>query len=74
MGKKYGVDVKDPVALKTKLDEINALRDRLKIRLSNHILPYMTFVPSLLTTICGRQASGWNWLSTAEQMRGAVKA
>ncbi len=30
MGKKYGVDVKDPVALKKKLDEINALRERWK--------------------------------------------
>ncbi len=30
MGKKYGVDVKDPVALKKKLAEINALRERWK--------------------------------------------
>lgn len=30
MGKKYGVDVKDPVALKKKLEEINALRERWK--------------------------------------------
>ncbi len=30
MGKKYGVDVKDPVALKKKLDEVNALRERWK--------------------------------------------
>lgn len=30
MGKKYGVDVKDPVALKKKLEELNALRERWK--------------------------------------------
>ncbi len=30
MGRKYGVDVKDPAALKKKLDEINALRERWK--------------------------------------------
>lgn len=30
MGKKYGVDVKDPAALKRKLEEINALRERWK--------------------------------------------
>lgn len=30
MGKKYGVDVKDPAALKRKLEEIDALRERWK--------------------------------------------